>query len=96
MSMQALNQLVARSIIDPSILKSYAAGQIDDFIAELQFSPELRKHLAGLEAGSFAEFTLLAYRVVKAAEEPTSRIELPSPMEGLLDNQERSDREQVA
>lgn len=96
MSMQALNQLVARSIIDPTILKGFAAGQIDDVMAELQFSPELRKRLAGLEAGSFADFTLLAYRVVKASEEPARRIELPSPMKGLLDDQERSDREQVA
>ncbi|TFH32759.1 MAG: hypothetical protein E4G99_12355 [Anaerolineales bacterium] len=96
MSMQALNQLVARSIIDPSLLKNYSAGRIDDVMAELQFKPELRKHLAGLEAGSFAEFTMLAYRVVKATEEPARRIELPSPMDGLLDDQERSDREQVA
>lgn len=96
MSMQALNQLVARSIIDPTILKNYAAGQIDGVIAELQFSPELQKHLASLDAGSFADFTLQAYRVVKASEEPKRRIELPSPMKGLLDDQEQSDREQVA
>jgi hypothetical protein len=96
MSMQALNQLVARSIIDPTILKSYAAGQIDDVLAEMQFAPELRKRLAGLEAGNFAEFSLLAYRLVKGIEEAASRIELPSPMEGLLDDRHQSDREQVA
>lgn len=96
MSMQALNQLVARSIIDPTILKNYAAGQIDDVLAEMHFSPELRKRLSGLEADSFAEFSLLAYRVVKGTEEQVGRIELPSPMDGLMDAQQRSDREQVA
>jgi hypothetical protein len=39
---------------------------------------------------------MLAYRVVKAAEEPVRRIELPSPAEGLGDDQERTGKEQVA
>lgn len=96
MSMQALNQLVARSIVEPNIVKSFASGQIDEMITGLEFSPELRKRLAGLEAGTFAEFAMLAYRVVKAAEVPVRRIELPSPVEGLLDNLSQSDNEQVA
>ncbi len=96
MSMQALNQLVARSIIDPTILKTYASGQIDDVLAELQFSPMLRTKLAGLSAENFAEFSLLAYRMVKASEEVGRRVELPSPAEGLLDDRQSSGREQVA
>lgn len=96
MSMQALNQLVARSIIDPNIVKSFAAGQIGEVLSDYHFAPEMRKRLSTLEADSFAEFAILAYRLVKAAEEPVSRIELPSPVEGLLDDQDRSDREQVA
>jgi hypothetical protein len=96
MSMQALNQLVARSIVEPNIVKSFASGQIDDLIADFEFSPELRKRLGTLEAGTFAEFTLLAYRVVKAAEVPARRIELPSPAEGLLEDTTQSDSEQVA
>ncbi|HHH83293.1 MAG TPA: hypothetical protein ENL35_09925 [Chloroflexi bacterium] len=96
MSMQALNQLVARSIIDPHIVKSFASGQIDEVLSDYHFAPEMRKRLSTLEADSFAEFAILAYRLVKAAEEPVRRIELPSPIEGLLDDQDRSDREQVA
>lgn len=96
MSMQALNQLVARSIIDPAVLKTYESGQIDVVLAELQFSPQMRKRLSGLEADSFAEFSLLAYRMVKASEETMRRIELPSPAEGLLKDHNASDREQVA
>ncbi len=96
MSMQALNQLVARSIVDPNIVKNFAAGQIDDVLGEFEFSPELRKQLRSLEVGSFAEFSLVAYRTVKAAEMPERRIELPSPMEGLLDDEDRMDNEQVA
>ncbi len=96
MSMQALNQLVARSIVDPNIVKNFASGQIDDVLGELEFSPELRRQLRSLDAGSFAEFSLLAYRTVKAAEMPERRIELPSPLEGLLDDDDRMDNEQVA
>ena len=96
MSMQALNQLVVRSIIDPTIIKSFTAGQIDELLGELQFSPELRKRLAGLEAESFAEFSILAYRMVKATQETAPRIELPSPADGLMENQPKSDQEQVA
>jgi hypothetical protein len=96
MSMQALNQLVARSIIDPTILKTYDSGQIEDVLVELQFSPQLRKRLVRLDAENFAEFSLLAYRVVKASEESLRRVELPSPAEGLLDDSDQSDREQVA
>jgi hypothetical protein len=94
--MQALNQLVARSIVDPNLVKNFAAGQIDDVLGEFEFSPELRKQLRSLDAGSFAEFSMLAYRTVQAAEMPERRVELPSPMEGLLDDDERMDNEQVA
>jgi hypothetical protein len=96
MSMQALNQLVARSIIDPTILKTFASGQIDEVLAEMQFSPMLRKRLGDLDAENFAEFSLLAYRIVKATEENVHRVELPSPVEGLLDDRKASGREQVA
>jgi hypothetical protein len=94
--MQALNQLVAHSIIDPTILKAFESGQIESVLAELHFSPTLRKRLSSLQAENFAEFSLLAYRVVKASEELTHRIELPSPMEGLLSDHDQSDSEQVA
>jgi hypothetical protein len=94
--MHALNQLVARSIIDPNIVQSHAAGLLDDVIGDYEFAPEVKKRLSGLEANSFAEFTLLAYRVVKAAEVPVRTIELPSPAEGLFGKEDKSDREHVA
>ena len=98
MSMQALNRLVARSIVDPSVLQAFGAGQIGQVLGELDFSPELRRTLAGLESGSWTEFAIQAYRVVKAAEKPPVRIELPSPLEGLMVEQEqkRSEFGQVA
>ena len=96
MSMQALNQLVARSIVDPTIVKAFSAGQVDEVISDLGFTPELRLRIGELEAGSWTEFAMLAYRAVKAAEEPVRRIELPSPAEGLGDDQERTGKEQVA
>ena len=96
MNMQALNQLVARSITDPSVVQGFTNGSVDEVIAEFDFSPELRLHLKELEAGSWAEFAMLAYRVVKASDEPVRRIELPSPLEGLVDNEDAKGREQVA
>ena len=95
MSMQALNQLVARSIMDTSVLDSFDKGRIGDVLKDYEFSPELRQQIEGLSADNWAEFAVLSYRVVKAAEVPARRIVLPSPMEGLLPNDARSD-EQVA
>lgn len=95
MSMQALNQLVARSIMDTSVLDSFNKGRIGEILKDYEFSPELRQQMEGLTAENWAEFAVLSYRVVKAAEVPARRIVLPSPMEGLLPNDARSD-EQVA
>jgi hypothetical protein len=97
MSMQALNRLVARSIVDPSVLQAFGAGQIGQVLGELDFSPEMRLTLAGIEAGSWTDFAVQAYRAVKASEKPAVRIELPSPVEGLLQEQKRrTDFGQVA
>ncbi len=96
MSMQALNQLVARSIIDPGVVAAFTAGQISQVLGELDFSPELRSKLGALKANTFTEFAILAYRTVKAMAQPAPRIQLPSPLEGLLDNHKRPGEEQVA
>jgi hypothetical protein len=96
MTMQALNQLVARSIIDPAIVQSFGAGRIGEVLADLDFSADLRERLSGLKASSWAEFAVLAYRVVKATEKATVRVELPSPAEGLLPEQRKSGEERVA
>ena len=89
MSMQALNRLVARSIVDPSVLQAFGAGQIGQVLSELDFSPEMRLSLTGIEAGSWTEFAVQAYRTVKAAEKPAVRVELPSPVEGLMQDQDQ-------
>jgi hypothetical protein len=100
MSMQALNRLVARSIIDPTVLQAFGSGQIGQILGEHDFSPEMRLSLAGIEAGSWTEFAVQAYRTVKASEKPAVRVELPSPLEGLMQeqekNQKRADYGQVA
>jgi len=98
MSMQALNRLVARSIVDPTVLQAFGSGHIGQILGDLDFSSEMRLTLAGIEAGSWTEFAVQAYRTVKASEKPAVRIELPSPLEGLMQEQEqkRSDYGQVA
>jgi hypothetical protein len=94
--MQALNQLVARSIIDPGVVEAFSTGRIGEIVAELDFSTELCDRLSHIEADSWAEYAVLAYRYVKAAEEIAVRIQLPSPLEGLLPGQDRAEDEQVA
>lgn len=96
MSMQALNQLVARSITDPKVVQSFRAGRIGEVLHELDFSPDLRTQLEGIESDSWAEFAVLSYRTVKAAEVVEPRIQLPSPAEGLFPDAAESDQEQVA
>ncbi len=96
MSMQALNHLVARSIVDPSVVISFNTGRIADVLTEFEFTPEIRSSLTQLQADSFAEYAMFAYRVVKAADLAEARIKLPSPLEGLLPGQDRSGKEQVA
>jgi hypothetical protein len=94
--MKALNSLVARSIMDPAIVQAFNSGRIAEVLGDFEFSPEMRTSLAGLEANSFAEFAVLAYRVVKAAEVSAAEIRLPSPLEGLLPSRAASGEEQVA
>jgi hypothetical protein len=96
MSMQSLDQLVARSIIDPGVVQAFNGGHIGDILADLDFSLELRGRLSELKAGTWAEYAVMAYRVVRAAAQPVARILLPSPAEGLLPSQVRADKRHVA
>ena len=96
MSMQALNHLVARSIVDPSVVISFNTGRISDVLSECEFTPEMRANLAQLEANSFAEYAMYAYRIVRAAEQAEAGIRMPSPLEGLLPHDGQADQEQVA
>lgn len=96
MSMQALNQLVARSIIDPGVVAAFSGGRIGEVLGELDFAPELRTRLAGLQASSWTDFAIQAYRTVQAVTQPAPRIKLPSPLEGLLRDMSGDDHEQVA
>lgn len=95
MSMKTLNQLVARSIVDPSIVTAFSQGDIGTVMTEMDFSADVRRSLEQLEATSWAEFATLAYRIVKAKEESVRYVSLPSPLEGLLPGDARAD-EQVA
>jgi len=95
MSMKALNQLVARSIVDPSIVNAFSHGDIGMVMTEMDFSADVISSLEQLKANSWAEFATLAYRIVKAKEESVRHVHLPSPLEGLLPGDARAD-EQVA
>ena len=96
MSMQALNQLVARSIIDPGVVQAFNTGRIGDVLSDLDFTADLRGRLAQVRVETWAEFAVLAYRIVRAEVQMPARIQLPSPVEGLLPKQERASKRHVA
>lgn len=96
MTMKALDQLVARSIVDPGIAKRFQQGCIGAVLEDFDFSPELRQQLCELRAKTWVEFAVLAYRAVKAVETSPVRIQLPSPVDGLLPVRTKSTGEQVA
>ena len=96
MSMQTLNQLVSRSIIDPGVVQAFRAGRIGAVLDELGLTPDLRAQLAGIESDTWAEFAVISYRYVKAAEAQAPRLQFPSPVEGLLPAAAQADQEQVA
>jgi hypothetical protein len=94
--MQALNQLIAKSIIDPTIVERFSTGHVGEILAELDFPSELRSRLANLTADTWTEFAVMAYRLVKVAEPVRKTIELPSPAEGLFPEETQRSKEQVA
>jgi hypothetical protein len=96
MSMQSLNQLVARSIIDPGVVQAFSSGNVTEILSEMELTPELRSDLGHLEATSFVEFAIKAYRVVKAAEMKPLKIDLPSPITGLIPDQDCVQGDQAA
>ncbi|OGO18948.1 MAG: hypothetical protein A2Z14_04840 [Chloroflexi bacterium RBG_16_48_8] len=96
MSMQALNQLVARSIIDPAIVQKFSSGIIAEVLSDLDFTHDLREKLVNLTADTWVEFAILAYRLVKSTEPVTATIDLPSPAEGLFIEETHVGKEQVA
>ena len=96
MSLEALNQLLGRSTIDPSVIEAYEEGRIDDLLAEYDFSSEIRRELRLAETDDFNQFAELAYQVVEAFAEARYRMQIPSPTEGLHLEKLQADEEQVA
>ena len=67
MSMQALNQLVARSIIDPSIVESFSSGRIGSVLEEMDFSNDLREKMAKLAADTWGFLNSLDSIIIVAS-----------------------------
>lgn len=83
MSMKALNHLLGRSAIDPSVKQAFDEGRILGLLAEYEFAPALWEELSGLEAVDFSDYAVMAYRVVQDFEKSQEQHEVPSPLEGL-------------
>lgn len=96
MSMQALNLLLGRSTIDPSIEQAFVEGRIGDLLAAYGFAPELRAALGELKAETFREFASLAYQAVSGIGGAAAQDAGPSPLEGLIYGQLARADEQAA
>jgi len=96
MSMQALNLLLGRSTIDPSIEQAFVEGRIGDLLAAYGFAPELRAALGELKAETFREFASLAYQAVSGIVGAGAQDGVPSPLEGLIYGQLARADEQAA
>lgn len=95
MSMQALNRLLGRSTIDPTIEQAFLDGRIEELLTECGFAPELRSTLGELKAETFREFASLAYQSVSGTGAGLQAA-IPSPLEGLTDGQLARADEQAA
>ena len=83
MSMKALNHLLGRSAIDPTIKEAFEEGRILELLAEYEFAPALWAELTALRAEDFADYAALAYRIVHDFEAAQESLRVPSPLMGL-------------
>jgi len=96
MTMKALNKLLGRSTIDPTVLEAFEEGRIVDLLDEDDFAPEVIEQLRSVEAKDFHEFAEFAFHVVKRLSEDDQQIRIPNPMEGLQPEQCQAKEEQAA
>lgn len=83
MSMKVLNRLIARSIMDPTVVPSFEEGRFEGILSDAGFSQEVLEKLSAVEADSWKEFTEISYQTIRDLEMPRMAVELPSPAEGL-------------
>jgi hypothetical protein len=86
MSMKALNHLLGRSAIDPSVKQAFDEGRILGLLAEYEFDPALWEALCSLQAEDFSNYTVMAYRAVEDFERSQEQKDAPSPLAGLRGN----------
>ena len=96
MTMKALNKLLGRSTIDPTIHEAFEEGRIVDLLGEYDFAPEVLRQLRTVEAKDFNEFAELAFHIVEMLIVDDQQIRIPDPMEGLRPEQSQAKEEQAA
>jgi hypothetical protein len=96
MTMKALDKLLGRSTIDPTVQEAFEEGRIVDLLNEYDFAPEVLKQLRNVEAKDFNEFAELAFYIVERLTEDDQQIRIPDPMEGLRPEKHLAKEEQAA
>jgi hypothetical protein len=96
MSIRALNHLLGRSTIDPTVAEAYEQGSFDEILAQYPFSAEVLHRLKALRADSFTEFAAQALTLVLKMEIGLSAADAPDPRQGLSENTIFGDEEQAA
>ena len=96
MTMKALNKLLGRSTIDPTVHEAFDQGRIVDLLDEYGFAPEAIKQLRSVEAKDFDEFAELAFHIVQMSIVDDQQLRIPDPLQGLRPEQHRAKEEQAA
>jgi hypothetical protein len=96
MTMKALDKLLGRSTIDPTVHEAFEQGRIINLLNEYDFAPEVLKELQSVEAKDFNEFAELAFYIVERLTEDDQQIRIPDPMEGLRPEHCQTKEEQAA
>jgi hypothetical protein len=96
MTMKALDKLLGRSTIDPTIHQAFEEGRLVDLLNEYGFAPEAIKQLRSVEAKDFDEFAEIAFHIVERSTEDDQKIRIPDPMEGLRPEKHLAKEEQAA
>jgi hypothetical protein len=94
--MKALNKLLGRSTIDPTVSEAFEEGRMIDLLEEYGFSSEVIEQLRSVEAVDFNQFAELAFDVVERLSEDDQQVRIPNPMEGLQPGHSQAKEEQAA
>ena len=93
---RALNELMGRSTVDPSVREAFQEGTLTSILLECGFSSDQAAKLAGLQAESLGEYLQLAHEFVSSKTEPRCSPDHPWPSDGIAERTKQRSKEEAA